>query len=79
MKALVTGATGFIGRSLVARLESPTVLTRDPANARELLPGCAAFGWDGESAIDVVALEGREVVFHLAGEPISAGRWTPAR
>ena len=33
MHALVTGATGFIGRRLLAKLQQPTVLTRNAAKA----------------------------------------------
>lgn len=43
MQILVTGATGFVGRHLVARLiaegERPRVLVRNEARARTILPG----------------------------------------
>ena len=52
-----------------------TVLSRDPARARETL-GVEAVGWDplAEPA-PVAALAGRDAVVHLAGENI-AQRWS---
>jgi len=69
MEALVTGATGFIGKALCARLERPRVLSRRP--------GPGAFPWDAERGPPPAeAVEGVEVVFHLAGDPVAEGRWT---
>ena len=33
MRALVTGATGLVGRTLLSRLASPVVLSRDASKA----------------------------------------------
>lgn len=87
MRALVTGATGFIGRKLVAALKQqgppPVVTSRNAAAAAAALGGVRAFAWTpdaGPPADDVFrADDGRpvEVVFHLAGEPVAEGRWTP--
>jgi uncharacterized protein (TIGR01777 family) len=79
MKALVTGATGLIGRHLVRRLDAPHVLVRKPADALRSLGGVAAFAWRSEDAVSPDALRGVDVVFHLAGEPVAAGRMTDAR
>jgi hypothetical protein len=88
LRVAVTGATGLIGRSLVAALgergAEVTVLTRDPERARARLPqtgtggGVLAAGWDplGEAA-PAAALAGRDAVVHLAGEPV-AQRWSAA-
>lgn len=76
MKALVTGATGFVGRALVAALAGPNVLVRDPSRAP---PGAAAFAWDAEREVPADSLDGVDVVFHLAGEPVAEGRWSPAK
>ena len=81
MHALVTGATGFIGRRLVSKLDRPTVLTRDPDRARAMFgPDLPVFAWDphaGPPPAD--ALRGVEAVFHLAGENVGERRWTKKR
>jgi uncharacterized protein len=83
MRVTVTGATGLIGTRLVAALarrgDELTVLSRDPARARERLgSGIEAVAWDplGEPA-PASALSGRDGVIHLAGEPV-AQRWSAA-
>jgi uncharacterized protein len=79
MQALVTGATGFIGGALLRRLERPRVLSRDPSRARAAT-GADAFPWDPESGPPpAAALEGVDAVFHLAGDPVAEGRWTPEK
>jgi len=80
MRTLVTGATGFIGRRLVAKLDHPFVLTRDPGRARaELGPDITPFAWDSASPPPPDAFRGVEAVFNLAGENVGAGRWTKKR
>jgi uncharacterized protein (TIGR01777 family) len=77
MRALVTGATGFIGRRLLCRLERPVVLTRKPDAARKDLGEVQAICWEPESGPPTrQAFEGVDAVFHLAGEPVAEGRWT---
>lgn len=77
MRALVTGATGFIGRRLLARLESAVVLTRRPERFATPQANTRVFGWDPMSEPPPeAAFEGVEAVFHLAGEPVAEGRWT---
>ncbi len=79
MKALVTGATGFVGKSLLARLEKPVVLTRRPEKVQSELASLGAKGvaWDVEKeAPNAAAFEEIDTVFHLAGEPVAEGRWT---
>jgi uncharacterized protein len=82
VRIAVTGATGMIGRALVAELtqrgDEVTVLTRDPQRARGALGEVEAFTWEAPTAAPppLEAIEGRDAVVHLAGEPI-AQRWTP--
>jgi hypothetical protein len=77
----VTGATGLLGRRLVRALRdrgtSVTVLTRDPRRARERLgDGVTAVRWDAMAEpAPREALDGRDAVAHLLGEPI-AQRWS---
>jgi uncharacterized protein (TIGR01777 family) len=76
----VTGATGLIGSTLVSALleqgAQVTVLTRDPARARERLGDVEAVGWElMDEPAPAGALEGRDAVVHLAGEPV-AQRWS---
>lgn len=80
MRVTVTGATGLIGselvRALTARGDEVTVLTRDPAGARGKLGGVEAIAWDADGGpAPAAALEGRDGVVHLAGEPV-AQRWS---
>jgi uncharacterized protein (TIGR01777 family) len=86
MRALVTGATGLLGRALVTRLmhgsmpTPPMILSRDPDNALRVLGTSRAARWDaaGEPP-PAAAFERIEAVFHLAGEPLAEGRWTAER
>ena len=77
MKALVTGATGLVGRRLVRELEGAAVLGRDPTRARAKLGDVTAFAWQPQvGPPPAEAFSGIDVVFHLAGEPVAEGRWT---
>lgn len=83
MRVTVTGATGLIGTKLVAALsgrgDEVTVLSRDPERARARLGGTVrAVAWDPAAGpAPTAALEGRDGVVHLAGEPV-AQRWNDA-
>jgi uncharacterized protein (TIGR01777 family) len=81
MKAVMTGATGLIGRQLIDRLPQPTILTRDAARARQSLGAkiADAVAWDTSRPPPASVLEGVDAVFHLAGEPVAEGRWTAAK
>ena len=77
MRVAVSGSTGLVGSALVEKLVSdgyevvrlvrPTTRSANPGDVR----------WDPKTgAIDQAALEGVDAVVHLAGETISALRWT---
>ena len=73
MKALVTGATGFVGSHLVEALhrrgDEVTALVRSPAKAGALEPmgvRLVAGDLDDRDAL-ARAVEGQDVVFHVAG------------
>ncbi len=82
LRATVTGATGLLGARLVQALRGRgaelSVLTRDPDRARSRLGDVDAIAWQPErEPAPARALEGRDCVFNLAGEPI-AQRWSAA-
>jgi hypothetical protein len=79
-RVTVSGATGLIGRRLVSALQQAgsevSVLSRDPERARRVLGEVQAFAWSLlEEPAPVQALEGRDVLVHLAGESV-AQRWS---
>ncbi len=81
MNVAVTGATGLIGRRLVAALlergDRVVVLARKPSAAGSAL-GVEAAPWEAVAApAPAQALSRIDAVVHLAGEPI-AQRWTKA-
>lgn len=85
MIVLITGATGFIGRALSARLAAEghalRVLTRNTnATSPAGLPaGTSAFPWPSGGPVPAAAVAGADAVVHLAGETIGAWPWTADR
>ena len=82
MKALVTGATGFVGHRLLAHLKESVVLSRNGAKAEQELSqfGVKAFSWNPtKEPAPSEAFAGVDTVFHLAGDPVASGRWTSAK
>jgi len=82
MKVAITGATGFVGRRLVERLQEqghqPLILTRNPAAAQRAFPTLEIVAYTPtESGSWQQAIAGCDAVVNLAGEPIAESRWTP--
>ena len=77
-RVLVTGATGFIGRRLIAALigagHEVTALVRNPKTAD--LPAPLTLVTDLNQIADDARID---AVINLAGEPISDGPWTLAK
>ena len=83
-RVLITGGSGLIGRALSAELVGNgyevVVLSRSPERATGLPSGVRVERWDARTAEGWGALaDGAHGVVNLAGEGISAGRWTGKR
>lgn len=83
MNILITGATGFIGRHLVRRLQQDhhtiRVLSRDGMRAGEMLE-VPAFEWDyATQDVPAAALHDCQIIINLMGENLGDGRWTKVR
>ena len=88
MRILITGATGFVGRALVARLlregHSVRAWVRSPRRAASLFGGDAGGSIElidaaGGAVAMQVAIADTDAVINLAGEPVIGKRWTAAR
>src|SRR5215472_18284713 len=84
MRVGVTGASGFIGRALVAALlargDIPIAFTRKAENPNVAASkGIETRKFDvNDPAADPRALEGLDAIVNLAGETVD-GRWTAAK
>ena len=84
MRIVVTGATGLIGRNLVAKLvangDSVAVLTRNSSKAIKVFPqDVEIYQWDSDSdSFPLESLNASDAIVHLIGEPIK-GRWTKSK
>ena len=79
-KILISGAEGLIGRSLsewfASRQAQVVPIRRVPADC----PCAPAVAWNPATGwFDPEPMEDADLVIHLAGESVSAGRWTAAR
>jgi uncharacterized protein (TIGR01777 family) len=80
VRVLVTGATGFVGKAVTARLleggNEVIALSRDPKAARARLPErVQILPWKSSSPLPA----GIDAVIHLAGASIAGGLWTASR
>lgn len=76
-RVVVSGASGLVGSALVPFLTTGGhTVTRLVRRA----PGPGEARWDPATGqLDAAALDGADVVVHLAGEGIAEGRWTAER
>jgi uncharacterized protein (TIGR01777 family) len=81
-KVIITGASGLIGRQLFKELlnrgDEITIFARDPASAKQQLPGAKDYvKWDYlELDPWQKMVDGKNAIIHLAGANISGKRWT---
>jgi uncharacterized protein (TIGR01777 family) len=79
MKILITGATGFIGRRLAAKLvldgHSVAGLSRTPEEAARMAPAVSFSLWHSGEMPPAEAIRPADAIIHLAGESVN-GRWT---
>ncbi len=80
MRIVISGATGFIGRSLCLRLRRDghelVALTRSPDDANGVLEeGIDIVQLRDDDAV-IAALDGADAVVNLAGAPIIGKRWS---
>ena len=75
---VVSGASGLVGRSLVALLLTQGHTVRKLV--RSAARGADEFFWNPtEGVIAATALAGADAVIHLGGANVAGGRWTAAR
>ncbi|HKI83665.1 MAG TPA: TIGR01777 family oxidoreductase [Candidatus Krumholzibacteria bacterium] len=78
MRIAITGSSGLLGQALTERLTALGHEILALKRSRGTSPGRAHWN-PRRGEIDAEALEGQDAVIHLAGEPISSDRWTPAK
>jgi uncharacterized protein (TIGR01777 family) len=75
MKISITGATGFVGRALLERLQQQGHQVTALGRSSPRRPGVEFAVWDAEhNPAPSAMLEGTDAIVHLAGEPVSQ-RW----
>lgn len=75
MKAMIIGATGFVGQHLAIKIPDAILVGRSVEKMNRLFGKREAKEWDGSGKIEPSFFDGVDAVFHLAGESIFHGRW----
>jgi len=84
MKIMITGGSGFIGSAMASDLVQDgheiIILSRHPLPSAEQSGAVRRVKWDGRTVSGWGELvDGLDAIVNLAGENLSAGRWTPKR
>ncbi len=80
MLILITGGTGLIGSKLAQSLISNGHKVRVLSRKKRVITGIEVFEWDySKGYLEAGAMDGVEVIVHLAGEGIADSRWTESR
>ncbi len=79
-KILITGGSGLIGGELTKRLQHRGYSVRHLAREKKKSADVEVFTWDiGRQETEPGALQGVDVIVHLAGAGVADQRWTEAR
>ena len=84
MKVIIAGGTGLLGHALAKDLiqdeHEVIILSRNPKPMPDTPSGISFVKWDGRTAQGWGNLvDGASAIVNLAGENLSAGRWTSSR
>ena len=84
MKIIITGGAGQLGTALALDLIQDgyevIALTRNPERVKDVPAGMQIVKWDGRTAQGWGEMaDGADAIVNLAGENLSAGRWTSSR
>ncbi len=75
MKALITGASGFVGHHLAVAMPDAILVGRSREKIQKKFGQREVREWDGSGNAGASFFEGVDTVFHLAGESVFHGRW----
>ena len=79
MKVAISGASGLIGRTLKEHFLKNDHQVSEISRHRRIFNNKQTILWNlKENSIDAQALEGHDVIFHLAGANISSQKWSKA-
>ena len=80
MQALISGASGLVGGSLVKALRASGDVAVRLVRRREAAAAPGAAWWNPAAGeLDASALTTADAVIHLAGENVAGGRWSESR
>lgn len=79
MKAMIIGATGFIGQHLANKLPETILAGRSIEKIHKMFGNREVRQWDGSKNTDPSFLDGVDTMYHLAGESIFKGRWNKSK
>ncbi|MCF8070711.1 MAG: TIGR01777 family oxidoreductase [Desulfobacterales bacterium] len=76
MKAMIIGATGFVGQHLAKKIPEAILVGRNVEKMYRLFGKREVREWDGSENSDPSFFDDVDTVYHLAGESVFHGRWT---
>lgn len=77
---LISGGNGLIGKTLSRKLVEKGYRVSILSRSQQNIPGIKSYTWNWEKQeIEKGAVENADIIIHLAGENVGAGRWTKRR